>query len=262
MGGTVHSQGRAAPAKRYSFHQVCDLLNLPQEVLSRWERLGLVVSCQGRFDFQDLVSLQTVTRLVLSGVDPTVIARCVRGLAHVLPDIERPLAQLRLVVENGELLAELEEMFLAADGQFVLKFEQGMCPFGHDLPFESARDGGLSWTARDWHDQAIALEEEEAYDEAIASYRRALSLQTHFPEVHLNLGYLMRAIDHLEAAEAHFQMAVSQDPKLHVAWYNLAEVQERLGLLEDAVASLKTAMSGSPSHDSSRRELAFSCGRD
>ena len=109
---------RSATSRAYSADEICTLMKIDPERLRRWEQLSLIRSNQGRYDFQDLVSLQTIADLVGRGVRPEIINRSLRGLAAVLPGTDRPLAQLQVVMENSApLLAELDECRIAADGQ-------------------------------------------------------------------------------------------------------------------------------------------------
>jgi len=245
----------ASGSKTYSLEQVCDVLDLAPRALKRWEALGLVRSHDGQYDFQDLVSLREIAELIGRGVAPSTLARSVRGLARVLPDTERPLAQLKVVEGAGELLAELGDALLAPDGQLVLRF---------DGPVLEAEAGSLSApakperrTASDWFDEAHACEDEERFEEAIPSYRKALALQPRFPEAHFNLGNVLRAIGRLEAAEEQLLMAVNQEPAMASAWYNLADVQEELGRLDDAIASLNAALLAHPTFADGHYNLAL-----
>jgi len=251
--------GRAPAAatgnKTYSLEQVCDVLELAPRALKRWEALGLVRSYDGQYDFQDLVSLREIAELIGRGVAPGTLARSVRGLARVLPDAERPLAQLKVVEGAGELLAELGDALLAPDGQLVLRF---------DGPVPEAVAGSLSAPARaemrtacDWFDEAQAREDEERFDEAMAAYRKTLALQPRFPEAHFNLGNVLRAVGRPEAAEEQLIMAVNQEPAMASAWYNLADVQEELGRLDDAIASLNAALLAHPAFADGHYNLAL-----
>ena len=176
----------ATGSKTYSLEQVCDVLDLAPRVLKRWEALGLVRSDDGQYDFQDLVSLREIAELIGRGVAPSTLARSVRELARVLPDTERPLAQLKVVEGAGELVAELGDALLAPDGQLVLRF---------DGPVPEVEMGSLRRTAKpemrtasDWFDEAHACEDEERFEEAIPSYRKALRAAVAIPRGALQPG--------------------------------------------------------------------------
>ena len=126
------------PGKTLTAAQVCKALGVDGPTLERWERCGLVRSHEGRYDFRDLVSLRTVTGLVARGVSPVVIRKSLDALGGLLPGVDRPLAQLNILVSHsGELVAELEEALLTQSGQLELRFDsprsgQGTTPSNFD----------------------------------------------------------------------------------------------------------------------------------
>lgn len=246
---------RMMPSRKvYDANLACALLDIDPSVLRQWTGLGLVAPEAGRFDFQDLVALQCINDLVERGVAPFTLATALRRLQRAFPDLDRPVSRIRFDSTTGRLFIDTGDEIATFAGRYLSHFDR-FCP---RPGLRSLREGDfdLPWSAMDWHDHALALEEEGEYGDAIRSYRRALSIRDHFPEVHFNLGYLLRAIDCLEAAEAHFKMAVTQDPAMDAAWYVLAEVQDSMGLKDDATASRCVARAASPSWDHARREMA------
>ncbi|NNM24564.1 MAG: tetratricopeptide repeat protein [Phycisphaerales bacterium] len=255
----------ATPAtpKQYSFEQVCGTLDLPPASVRRWEMLGLIRSDDGQYDFQDILSLRAIAELTARGVPTTRIAASVRGLASVLPDTDRPLAQLTLVERSGALLAEVEGVLLAPDGQLVLDFDPAVAATPDEpdqepasLPIAEFVAAGPR-NADGWFEHAVACEEEESFDEAAESYRKVLAESPRYPEAHFNLGNVLRALGRPEAAEEHFRLAVDQDPALAEGWYNLADMQEEQGQLEAAVASLRSAVAIAPAYADAHYNLAL-----
>ncbi len=121
--------GRRSPEpaarKAYTAEVIRNLLKVRPETLRRWEQLGLVRSVEGRFDYQDLVSLRAIAELVQQGVRPETIGRSLRGLSSVMADLSRPLAQLRLVAADPHtLLAEFGGVRISPDGQMLLGFDR------------------------------------------------------------------------------------------------------------------------------------------
>jgi tetratricopeptide (TPR) repeat protein len=255
---------RAAPPKQHDRSQVCQLLRISPETLGRWEALGLIRSAGGQFDFQDLVSLQTIAQLVHRGVALRTIAASIRGLSSVLPDVERPLAQLKIVEASGALLAELGDSLVAPDGQLMLNFQT---PEAGGIVRDEAGGSSLSWEGEAppvgsptaWLQAGLALEEQERFAEAVEAYRRALAAEPRLPEAHFNLANALRALDRLEVAREHLLLALDQDPDLAAAWYNLADVQEELGEIEPAIDSLRQALRIDPLYADARYNLALFC---
>lgn len=252
--------------KSFDVPSVAQMFGVEPTLLRRWEALGLVRSTCGAYDFRDLVALRAIAELSAQGVPPATIARTVRGLGAVLPDVERPLAQLRLVERDGALLAEIGDALLDEGGQYVLDFD------GAGAPRESREGDAIAprFDAEDtdahaWLERGVALEEEGDLVEAAAAYRRALRLEPHWPEAHFNLGNALRGQGRADAAAAHFQLAVDQDPSLAAAWYNLADVHEEAGDLDAAIECLEAALRACPEHADAHYNLALCCeeaGRD
>src|SRR5262245_27599465 len=114
----------AAGNKTIMAESMCAALGIDARILQRWEHCGLVRSHDGRYDFRDLLSLRTVTNLVARGVNPVVIRKSLAALSSFLPGVDRPLAQLNILVsDSGELVAELEEALLTQSGQLELRFD-------------------------------------------------------------------------------------------------------------------------------------------
>jgi len=239
--------------KTYPAAEVCKVLKISPETLRRWEQFGLVRSEAGAYDFQDLVSLRTLVDLVNRGVKPATLAKSLRDLASLVPGTDRPLAQLKMVVENSRaILVDLGEYLLAPNGQLSMNFEATLTPPGTLVELDRP-----DRTPVEWFEHGQDCEEEERYLYAEDAYRRAIALKPHFPEVYFNLGNVVRALGRLEAAQELYRRAVAQDPSLAAAWYNLADVQEEQGQLREAVASLRAAIHSCSTYADAHFNLAL-----
>ncbi|MHC4948487.1 MAG: tetratricopeptide repeat protein [Planctomycetota bacterium] len=246
----------AEVAKSYPLAQACDLLGLAPDTLQRWEALGLVRSVEGRYDFQDLVSLRTIAGLLARGVTAETIATSMHGLARVL-DTGRPLAQLTIVEQSGALLAEIGDALVAPDGQLLLNFDPA--PDGPAVLTLTETKQPVGLSADEWLERGVRLEEQERHEEALEAYRRALAAQPGLAAAHFNLGNALRALDRLDGAEEHLRMAVASDPDLAVGWYNLADVLEEEGRLDEAIECLRTAVGVDAAYADAHYNLALFC---
>ncbi len=240
--------------KTYAAEEICNLTGVNPEKLRRWEQLGLIRSSGGRFDFQDLITLRTLTELIGHGVRPEVINRSLKGLASILPGTDRPLAQLQIVLENsGPLVAELNGCRITAEGQFILDFEQARCSQALSLELETGEAvDAESWLRRGhWH------EENEEFADAARAYRNAIGLDPGAAEAYFNLGNVLRGQDRSDAALELFRLAVTIDSTLSEAWYNIADILEEQGRLDEAVASLKQAIAVCPNFADAFYNLAL-----
>jgi len=240
--------------KTYTTDEICSLTGVTHEKLRRWEQLGLIRSSAGRFDFQDLISLRTLTELVERGVRPEVINRSLRGLSEILPGTDRPLAQLQIVVENSQsLMGELDGCQITAEGQFMLNFEDP----------EGSSAAALDWVeaepedAESWLDRGRQFEENEDFDRAADAYRRAISSDPSGAAAFFNLGNVLRAQARPDAALELFRLAVTLDATLSEAWYNIADIHEEEGRLPEAIVNLKQSISACPSFADAYYNLAL-----
>jgi len=240
--------------KRYTAEEICDLTGVTRDKLRRWEHLGLVRSSGGRYDFQDLISLRTLTGLVERGVRPEVINRSLKGLASILPGTDRPLAQLQIVMENSRsLIGELNGCQITAEGQFMLNFDTPQDGPSSSLEWKGGKpDGPDSWLERGRHS-----EENEEFDQAAEAYRKVIALDPGNPAVFFNLGNVLRAQDRPDAALELFRLAAALDPTLSEAWYNIADVQEEQGRLPEAIDSLKKSIAACPTFADAYYNLAL-----
>jgi tetratricopeptide (TPR) repeat protein len=244
----------AAGEKTITAEAVCAALGIDGRILQRWEHCGLVRSQDGRYDFRDLLSLRTVTNLVARGVSPVVIRKSLDALAGFLPGVDRPLAQLNILVsDSGELVAELEEALLTQSGQLELRFDAPRTAQATDSAENAPSPRPLlSLVRADARDSAAwveaGLEHERAGDliKAEHAYRRAAALAPSDPVPQFNLGNVLLSGYRLEAAAERYAQAVALDPSHSRAWFNLAHVQDALKDRWSAIRYLRRAIAADP----------------
>jgi tetratricopeptide (TPR) repeat protein len=239
--------------KAYPGNEVCQILNIQPGTLQRWEQFSLVHSHNGLYDFQDVVSLQTMCDLVSRGVKPETVAQSLRRLASVLPGTERPLAQLKIVAEHPKsILADFGRYWLSPGGELYFNFESEPKSEAPVIPFSSN-----DLESHEWFEQGQVYEEEERLEEAEKAYRKAILKSPHFPEAYFNLGNVLLELGRLDAAEEVYRTAATQNPRFASAWYNLAHVQETRAKLAEAITSLETALTVSPGYADAHFNLAL-----
>jgi Flp pilus assembly protein TadD len=79
-------------------------------------------------------------------------------------------------------------------------------------------------------------------DEAIAAYRRAVTLKPDFPEAHNNLGIALREKGQLDAATAAYRQALALKPDYSEAHINLGNVLREKGELGEAIVAYRWAI--------------------
>jgi tetratricopeptide (TPR) repeat protein len=245
-----------AESKSLTVQQVCSALGIDARTLQKWEHCGLVRSADGRYDFRDLVSLRTVTGLVARGVSPVVIRRSLDAIGGFLPDADRPLAQLNILVsDSGELVAELEEALLTQSGQLEIRFDApGKAAGEHPRTLSLVRADTRDSSA--WIEAGLEHEEAGELDKAEHAYRRAAALAPNDAVPQFNLGNILLVGGRLEAAAERFAQAAALDPTHARAWFNLAHVQDALKDRTSALKYLRRAIAADPGYADAHFNLA------
>ncbi|MBE0535651.1 MAG: tetratricopeptide repeat protein [Phycisphaerae bacterium] len=239
--------------RQYTPQEVCGALGIEENTLERWIRLGLVRPQNGRYDFHDLIAMQTIQRLMQSGVAVETVAASVRKLARVLPDVERPLSKYVFIAESKErILVDIGHAKLTPDGQFVFDLDRAAgCVATIRLSEQISR------TSDEWFHCGQAAEDEEQFVQALHAYRQAVRLCPQFAEAHFHIANVLCGMGRIQAAEERYRAAVEHDPDMAEAWYNLAHVQEQQGDLAAAVQSLEEAVSVAPEYADAHFNLAL-----
>ena len=249
--GRKHQHQPLVP-KTHPAAEVCKRLKLSPEALQRWEQFGLIRPVDGLYDFQDLVSLRTIAELVERGVRPEIIAKSLQSLASILPEVDRPLAQLKIVAQNPRALhVALGEFLMAPNGQLLINFDGAPRREATILPLQATP------SETEWFEYGQTCEESEDYSEALDAYRRAISTEPRFAAAWFNLGNALRMLGQLDAAAEAYRETSRQDATMAPAWYNLADVQEEQGKIHDAVKSLQAALQATPSYADAHFNLAL-----
>ena len=110
------------------YKEVGDLFDLPEARLRYWAQTGICgpsVRQRGKFlyTFQDLIGVKVAKELTASGLPLQKVRRNLDALRQQLPQVDRPLAQLRIVSDGTELFVLSEDRVLQpTSGQLVMSF--------------------------------------------------------------------------------------------------------------------------------------------
>ncbi len=99
-----------------------------------------------------------------------------------------------------------------------------------------------------WNNRGIALDNLGRREDAIASYDKALKLKPDDHAAWNNRGLALVNLGRLEEAIASWDKALEIKPDKHEAWYNRGNALDNLGRLEEAIASYDKALQLKPDY--------------
>lgn len=240
--------------KGYTSQDVAKLLGLTVAQVRGFARDGFFTPGRGArgellFSFQDLVILRTAKGLVAARIPTRRIRRALRRLKTQLPR-GRSLAELRIAAEGDRIVvSDGEATWSPESGQTQLDFEVSelasrAAPMARRTAKAALRvEHDLS--AEDWYELGLELEV-AAPVEARDAYRRALELDAHHADAHVNLGRLLHEQGLIAEAERHYRAALNESPDHATAAYNLGIAFEDLGRPADAVEAYRRALVADP----------------
>ncbi|UCC94803.1 MAG: tetratricopeptide repeat protein [Candidatus Omnitrophota bacterium] len=84
------------------------------------------------------------------------------------------------------------------------------------------------------------------YEEAIASYRKAINLEPDYPKPYYNLGIVYQGLGNTEEAIILYEEAIAMNPNYIEAYNNLGNAYRTIGRAETAIAIYKKALEADP----------------
>lgn len=236
------------------------LLGVSVRVIRRWHRRGLIIPVRTvhklpYFDFTEVATARRLAELVAAGASSEAIERRLEQLAAVLPDVERPLAQLSVLIEGKQILLRQGEGLIEPGGQLRIDFDA--------IEAEASaraepRAEVLSMPARD--STAFPMEQEPAADEdpllqhayaaedegdletAVHYYHAILGRDGARADMCFQLAELLYRIGQVDAARERYYMAIELDESFVEARASLGSVLAESGQKELALAAFEGAL--------------------
>jgi tetratricopeptide (TPR) repeat protein len=234
----------------YTTEEVAKLLGLSPAQIRSYTRAGFLSPARDRrgglrFSFQDLVLLRAAKGLIAARIPSAKIRASLRRLKQQLPR-GRPLSELRITAEGDRVVARDGAVaWNPESGQLVLDFDvatlaERAAPLARRQA-RAARRLEDEFDVEAWFDLGLELEV-SAPEDARDAYRRALELDPHHADAHVNLGRLLIDAERAEEAETHFRAVLADLPEHATGWFNLGialEDQRRPG---DAIKAYEQAI--------------------
>lgn len=247
--------GEQSIHRLYTPAMLAELLGVPLAVVRRWHRRGLIVPVRQvrrlpYFDFQEVTTARRLAELLASGMAPQTIEAKLAELARLVPGIERPLAQLSVIVEGKQLLLRKGDGLIDSAGQLRIDFEgieaersagAGEEPATVSIPLGPVERPPVK-TPDELCDLAAALEDAGQLSAAADAYRAALVAGGPRADICFLLAELLYRLGDLPAARERYYMAIELDEDYVEARANLGCVLAETGSLELAVAAFEGAL--------------------
>lgn len=272
----VEPQGRKQ-LHLYTPAMLSQLLSISVHEIRRWERAGLIKPAKkvyrlSYFDFQEVTGARRLYELARSGVKLEDLAVGLERLRTILPNIDRPLAQLDVLVRGRHLVyRDAAGLIEPTTGQRVFDFDTPPpCPDNepHTILMHAPTDvegpdadtsGQINrreWAASDWFQEGCRLAEDNEIDAAIEAFRLALIDDPLNPSHHFNLADVLYRQGHPHAAIERFYMTVELDHNFLEAWTQLGCLLDETGQTRAAQEAFRVALDLHPDYPDAHFHLA------
>lgn len=247
----------------YTPRMLAALARVPVAVIRRWQRLGLIrpvreVLRLPYFNFQEVATARRLVELLGAGIPPREIKRQLAALGRYLPNVERPLAQLSVMLAGKELLLRQGEGLVEPGGQLRFDFDQLEDIHVAEATSKDANPTPrVAPTAEQLIDLAKSFEDDGDLPAAIDAYRAALTAGGPRPQWVFELAELLYAADDLPAARERYYMAVELDEHFVEARSNLGCLLAEMGEGTLAVAAFRGALAYHPDFPDAHYHLAL-----
>lgn len=283
--------------RHYTPAMLAELLGVSVATIRRWHRRGLIVPVREvhrlpYFDYQEVATARRLAELVAAGASPAVIERKLAALARLVPEVERPLAQLSVIVEGRQLLLRQGEGLIEPGGQRRIDFEaleqrhhdeavpdreQVLRSFphvvddGHDgSDLESGGDtldvapnvfaGDLvNATPQELASAAAQYEEHGDLATAVDYLRAALAAAGPRADLCFQLAEILYRMGDISAARERYLMAIEIDEDYVEARSNLGCLLAETGQQSLAIAAFEGALRFHPDYPDAHYHLARLC---
>ena len=238
--------------RSYSVRDVERVLRLAPDTTRNLVRAGFVKPARGarreyRFSFQDLILLRTARALIDAKIPHKRMRRSLESLRRELPD-SMPLSGLSIsavgdhvVVRDGETQRQVDS------GQYLLglevSLENGVLHVVEHR--QEAAPEAAATPQGDWFAQALALESTDP-DAALAHWQRAVAEDPLSAPAWTNWGRLLHEQGQTRQAADVYRRALEQVGPDPLLLFNQGVLLEDLGEPAAALASYQTAVAEDP----------------
>ena len=242
---------------RYSRADLLRILRLTARQLASWEKAGLVAAAEG-YSFFDLLQIKKVRDLCAKKVRPAVIRQSLDAMQKQVAGMENPLLEAGAFSHRHRVTFRHEGKLLEPiAGQFVFDFSAEQKGISR-TPVMPLRPDPADPDVAELFSRGIALEEDpHTQAEAIATYLKVIEREPTHAAAHINIGTLYYNRQDYTLAEKHYRAAIASDSRYALAYFDLGNVLDETGRVQDAVQTYKTALQLAPTYADAHYNLAL-----
>lgn len=244
----------------YTPAMLSQMLSVSVGTIRRWERLGLIKPARKvyrlpYFDFQEVAGVRRLTELLAAGVSRNELEAGLKKLKTLLPNVDRPLAQLDVLAGGSRLVyRDAHSLVEPKTGQRRFDFEDEQDEFSVQRPASRDRiavpsgsgrstlDSRLNWTAEDWAREGCRLLDENEPASAVEAFRLSLTERPGDAELHFHLAEALYRLGNRAGALERYYAAAEIDHEYLEAWTHIGCLHAELGELESAVQAFRIAL--------------------
>jgi tetratricopeptide (TPR) repeat protein len=254
------------PERIYGVRELTRILTLTPKRTGQLRRLDLLRGDSG-YTFRDLLALRAASSLLDAGASVRQIRAALTALRRQDPELQQPLAEVRLVLEGDRLVAQSDRVrFDPRTGQMVLALDSGGLAAAATATLATGMVRPLAPPAdqaETWFERASEWDGDPAqWEDAVDAYRRVVSIDPTYAAAWNNLGLLLHRMGRYDEAGSAYHSALDQDAQCCEAAYNLGSLHEDRGEIEDAITDYRRALELSPDYADAHFNLAGALARN
>jgi tetratricopeptide (TPR) repeat protein len=244
--------------------EVCRLLKVEPRQLRSWERQRLVPEL-AQYKFRDLLKLKRLIRLRDEKTNPRLMSKALHSLERYLKDSPGLSEDVQVYKDGRRVRIQIgRQKMEAGSGQLLFDFAEEEISKLLQLPGATHNARNIAEKLRDkleadrWFEHALELEQQGAqYEEIIAAYEKAATLDPRSAGALVNLGTVFFNGHAWADAEEHYKKALAVDPQYALAHFNLGNLYDEQGDQANALHHYQEALRLYPNYADAHYNMAL-----